>query len=129
MDREPHRERIAAPAEPAGPVMRFIVAHLADRPAVVFSRRGEVLLQTRPAIALVGGHTWLGGSSCCHHLCEVGVTGRHLPRRYRHADLGELELYRQVLVDRQEHQILMILTAAPASPSEEKLRLLVAATG
>ena len=129
MDQEPHREPIAGPAAQAGPVMRLIVAHLADRPAVVFSRRGEVLLQTRPAIALIGGHTWLGGSSCCRHLCEVGGTGRSLLRRYRHAALGELELYRQVLADSWEHQFLMVFTAVPASPSEEKLRLLAAAAG
>jgi transcription regulator MmyB-like protein len=111
-----------------GPVLRKMVEHLAAYPAVVFSRRGEVLAQTRPARALIGGHTWLGASSCCRHLYEVGPTGHHL-RRYRHAALGELELHRQLLVDVRGYQVLMVFTAASGSLSEKKLRLLAATTG
>jgi len=128
MDWGVHREQIAASDELVGPVMRKMVEHLAACPAVVFSGRGDVLVQTCPARALVGGHIWLGGASCCRHLHEVGLTGHHL-RLYRHADLGELELHRQLLVDVRDHQILMVFTAPSGSQSEEKLRLLTAATG
>jgi hypothetical protein len=110
--------------EQAGPVMRLLAGQLAGLPAVVFSGRGEVLLQTPPARALIGGHRWRGGSSCCRHLVEVGPGRHHRLRRYRHAELGELELYRQLLVDAQERQVLMVLTAPSGSPAEEKLRLL-----
>jgi len=47
----------------ASPVMTRIVERLSDCPAMVFSRSGEVLLQTRPAIALFGDYTRFGGSS------------------------------------------------------------------
>jgi hypothetical protein len=127
MDRDVHREPVATVDELLGPVLTQVVERLAVHPAVVFSRRGEVLVQTRPARALVGGHTWLGGSSCCRHLYEVGTTG-HL-RRYRHAGLGELELHRQLLVDVRARQVLMVFTAPSGSLSEKKLRRLAAATG
>jgi hypothetical protein len=66
--------------EPADPVMRKLAEHLAAYPAVVYSRRGEVLAQTRPARALIGGHTWLGGASCCRHLYETGMAGDRFRR-------------------------------------------------
>ncbi|GAA1011628.1 hypothetical protein Aple_012440 [Acrocarpospora pleiomorpha] len=124
----------------AGPVMTRIVERLSDHPAMVFSQFGEVLLQTRPAIALFGDYTRSGGSSrylvdrwCAdpaareRYLVEVGVTDdRHL-RRYRHAALGRLELYRQLLLDPVEYQMLLVFMAVPGSSSDEKLRLLAAA--
>jgi hypothetical protein len=58
-----------------------------------------VPLQTRPAAVLFGDYT----------------------------GLGRLELHRQLLVDPVEHQLLLVFTAIPDSPSEEKLRLLAAA--
>jgi hypothetical protein len=124
----------------ASPVMTRIVERLLDSPAMVFSRSGEVLLQTRPAIALFGDCTRFGGSSrhlvdrwladpvaCERHLVEVGVTGHWHLRRYRHADLGELELYRLLLVDPVEHQMLLVFMAVPGSPTDEELRRLTLA--
>jgi hypothetical protein len=132
-------QRIAAPNEDAGPVMTRIVERLPDYPAMVFSRFGEVLLQTRPAIALFGDYTRFGGSSRFlvdrlfsdpaareRYLVEEGVTHHHHLRRYRHAELGELELHRLLLVDPEEYQMLLVFTAIPGSPSDEKLRLLTA---
>jgi hypothetical protein len=121
-------------------VMTHIVERLSDYPAMVFSRFGEVLSQTRPAIALFGDYTLFGGSSRHlvdrwftdpaareHYLVEVGVTDHGGLRRYRHAELGGLELYRQLLLDPVEHQLLLVFTAVPGSPSDEKLRRLAAA--
>ena len=61
------------------------------------------------------------------HLHEVDVAHHHDLKRYRHAALGELELYAQALRDVDRDQYLMVYTAVPGSPSEEKLRLLSAA--
>jgi hypothetical protein len=127
----------------AGPVMARIVERLRDYPAMVFSRYGEVLLQTRPAMALFGDYTGLGGSSRHlvdrwftdpaardRYLVEVGVTGHHHHlRRYRHAELGELELHRQLLLDPVEYQLLLVFVAIPGSLSDEKIGLLAAAGG
>ena len=86
----------------ASPVMTRIVGRLPDYPAMVFSRSGEVLLQTRPAIALFGDCARFDGSSrhlaggrladpaaCECHLVDVGVTGHGYLRRYRHADMAD----------------------------------------
>jgi hypothetical protein len=97
-------------------VMTRMIASLADCPAVVFSRFGEVLLRTGPAVALFGDRPG--------RLVEVGVTGIPHLRRYRHVELGELQLYRQVLVDPVELQVLLVLTAVPGSPSDERIRRL-----
>jgi hypothetical protein len=118
--------------------MTRIVERLSDYPAVVLSRFGEVLAQTRPAVTLFGDYTRSGGSSRYlvdrwltdpaareRYLVEVGVTHGHL-RRYRHAELGGLELYRQLLVEPEQHQMLLVFTAVLGSPSDEKLRLLAA---
>jgi hypothetical protein len=127
------------PEQPAGPVMTLIVERMSDHPAMVFSRFGELLLQTRPAIALFGDYTRFGGSSRYlvdrwltdpareRYFVEVGVTDHHHLRRYRHAELGELELCRQLLLDPVEYQLLLVFTAVPGSPSDEKLRLLAPA--
>ena len=122
----PHGE----PVDHAAAVMTHIVERLADYPAVVFSRFGDVLAQTRAAIVLFGDHTPSSGSS--RHLfdhwardvvarqrllVEVGG-GRHgRLRRYWHAELGVLELCRQVMVDHVDHQVILVLMAAPGSPS------------
>lgn len=138
-------EQVAAPSESgdrAGVLMTHLVARLSDFPAVVFSRFGEVLSQTRPAIALFGDYTRSDGSSRCiverwftdpdargHYLVQVGVADHARLRCYRHADLGGLELYRQLLLDPVERQTLLVFMAVPGSPSEEKLRLLADASG
>jgi hypothetical protein len=122
------------------PVLAHIVARLSDHPAMVFSRHGEVLLQTRPAAVLFGEYTRPGGLSRHlvrrwltdpaareRYLVDAGHTGRPRLRRYRHAELGGLELYRQVLVDPVAGQLLLVFTAVPHSPSDEKLRRLAAA--
>ncbi|MEU8819877.1 hypothetical protein [Actinoplanes sp. NPDC048796] len=98
-----------------GPLLAHLVERLSDHPAIVLSRCGEVLLRTRPAVILL--------SDRC--LVEVGVTPGSGLRRYRHAHLGELEMYRQILVDPDEHQVLLLFTTVPGSASEEKLRRLM----
>jgi hypothetical protein len=121
------------PAHPASPVLELVVEHLPEYPATVFSRFGEVLLQTRPAIALFGDYTgtgdrWLSDPSARErHLVEVGVPVRHRPRCYRHVALGGLALYRHLLVCPARRQVLLVFTAVPGSASHAKLRAL--ATG
>jgi hypothetical protein len=136
------RDEVAAPDEHAGPVMTRIVERLPDYPAMVFSRFGDVLLQNRPAIALFGDYTRPGGASRSlvdrwftdpaareRYLVEAGITHDHHLRRYRHAELGRLELYRQLLIDPVKDQLLLAFTAVPGSPSDEKIRLVTAAGG
>ncbi|HZP53522.1 hypothetical protein [Actinocrinis sp.] len=141
-------EEVAPPDRPGDHVacvahlLRHISERLADHPAVVFSRFGEVLSQTRPAIALFGDYTGLGGSSRYlverwwtdpaargRYLVQVGATEHGRLRRYRHAELGGLELYRQLLLDPVECQLLLVFAAVPGSPSDEKLRRLASAAG
>ncbi|MFI2714408.1 helix-turn-helix transcriptional regulator [Micromonospora sp. NPDC018662] len=55
---------------------------------------------------------------------EVDVTHHHDLKRYRHPELGELELYARRLVDPDEGQELLVFLAQPGSPSDEKLRRL-----
>jgi transcriptional regulator with XRE-family HTH domain len=55
---------------------------------------------------------------------EVDVTHHHDLKRYRHPELGELELYSRRLVDPDEGQDLLVFMAEPGSPSEAKLRRL-----
>ena len=117
------RARYGVGGEQASPVMTQIVERLPDHPAMVFSRGGSVLLQTRPAIALFGDCTLPGE----RQLVEVGVTGQSNLRRYRHADLGELELYRLLLVDPAEHQLLLVFMAVPGSATDDELRRLTPA--
>ncbi|WP_413810933.1 helix-turn-helix transcriptional regulator [Streptomyces sp. OE57] len=45
------------------PTMMRIVERLSDTPALVMSRFGETLLQTRPAVALLGDYTRFSGMS------------------------------------------------------------------
>jgi transcriptional regulator with XRE-family HTH domain len=54
---------------------------------------------------------------------EVGIRPRDV-KRYRHPDLGDLELNCQVLLDPEEAHSLLVYTAAPGSESYEKLQLL-----
>ncbi|BEL01884.1 helix-turn-helix transcriptional regulator [Actinoplanes sichuanensis] len=49
--------------EQASPSMRLMIERLADTPAIVFSRFGEALLQTEPAVALFGDYTRFTGMS------------------------------------------------------------------
>lgn len=46
------------------------------------------------------------------------------PKRLKHPDIGDIELYGQSLLDPDQSQILMIFTAAPGTESYEKLQLL-----
>jgi hypothetical protein len=136
-----HRHDEVAPGRPghrASPVLELIVEHLPEWPATVFSRFGEVLLQTRPAIALFGDYTRAGGSPFLvdrwlsdpsareRYLVEVGVPVRHRPRCYRHVALGGLALYRHLLVCPVQRQVLLVFMAIPGSPSHAKLRALAA---
>ncbi|MGW3094992.1 helix-turn-helix transcriptional regulator [Streptomyces sp. NPDC001102] len=170
-----------------GPTMLRIVAGLSDVPAIVLSRLGEALLQTRPAVALLGDYTQYSGMSRylvyrwftgdprvrglypvedhpirgrvfaaeirdaytadptgkageivaallevssefanIWRLHEVGVTHHHDLKRYLHPELGELELYAEMLLDPEQCQTLLVFTAVPGSPSHDKLQLLTA---
>jgi len=168
------------------PTMMRIVERLSDTPALVMSRFGETLLQTRPAVALLGDYTRFNGLSRylvyrwftdpaqrdlypvedhalrarvftveirvaytadpqgragdivaallevspefaeLWRLHEVDVTHHQDLKRYRHAELGEMELYCQRLVDPDQAQELLVFSAVPGSPDYEKLQLLAA---
>jgi hypothetical protein len=56
---------------------------------------------------------------------EVDVTHHDDLKRYRHPELGELELYARRLVDPDEGQELLVFLAEPGSPSGEKLQRLI----
>jgi hypothetical protein len=125
----------------ASPVLELNVEHLPEYPATVFSRFGEVLLQTGPAIALFGDYTrtdesphflvdrWLSDPSARErYLVEVGAPGRHRPRHYRHVAVGRLALYRHLLACPEERQALLVFMAVPGSASHAKLHALAAAS-
>jgi hypothetical protein len=135
------RDEGVAPDRRASPVLELVVEHLTQFPATVFTRSGEVLLQTRPAIALFGDYTRTGGSSRSlvdrwlsdpsardRYLVEVGIPARHRLRSYRHVDLGALALYRHLLICPPERQVLLVFTAVPGSTSDAKLRAPAAVT-
>ncbi len=170
-----------------GPTMMRIVGCLLNVPAMLMSRFGETLLQTPPAVALLGDFTrysglsrylvyrWFTGDPQVRglhpvedhprrgrvfaaeirnaytadptgkageivaalleassefaeiwRLHEVGVTHHHDLKRYLHPELGELELYSEMLVDPEQCQTLLVFTAVPGSPSRGKLQLLAA---
>lgn len=116
------------PGQRAGPVLRLVFEHLPDHPATVFSRFGEVLLQSRPAVALFGD--WAGafaGDPRVRERClvEVGHPDQQGLRSYRHVELGVLMLHRHQLVDPLDRQLLLVLMAVPGSASHQKLRALV----
>jgi transcriptional regulator with XRE-family HTH domain len=171
------------------PTMMRIVERLSDTPALVMSRLGATLMQTRPAVALLGDYTEFSGMSRYlvyrwftdpaqrdlypvedHALRgrvftadlraaytadptgragelvaalsqvspefaelwrrhEVGVIHHHDLKRYRHPQLGEMELFCQRLVDPDQAQELLVFSATPGSPSYEKLQLLPAVSG
>lgn len=171
----------------ASPTMRRIIEFLADTPALVMSPFGETLLQTGPAVALLGDYTRFSGLSrylvyrwftdpaardlyppedhdergrvftaeiraaytadpqgkageivaallevspefaAVWKMHEVGVVHHLDLKRYRHARLGELELYCQLVIDPDQAQCLLLFTAVPGTPSHEKLQLLSAA--
>jgi transcriptional regulator with XRE-family HTH domain len=58
-------------------------------------------------------------------LHEVDVTHHHDLKRYRHPELGELELYARRLMDPDEGQEVLVFLAEPGSPSDEKLQRLI----
>ena len=91
-------------------------AHTADPTG----RAGEIvaaLLEASPEFAEV----W--------RLHEVDVTHHQDLKRYRHPELGEMQLYCQRLVDPDQAQELLVFSATPGSPSYEKLQLLESVTG
>ena len=45
-------------------------------------------------------------------------------KRFRHPSVGELELYCELIDNRDQQQTLIVFTAEPGSESAEKLRLL-----
>lgn len=54
---------------------------------------------------------------------EVGIRPREV-KRYRHPEVGGLELHCQILLDPEQSHSLLVYTAEPGSESYEKLRLL-----
>ncbi|MFC4072136.1 helix-turn-helix transcriptional regulator [Actinoplanes subglobosus] len=167
-----------------GPGMMRILDRLGDTPAMVISRYGETLLQTAPAVALVGDETRFTGLArsawyrwftdpesrrlypADHHERQGRIFAAQLRGAYAaapesrageivaalladgefaaiwaeheiglahtdrktllHAELGPLDLYCQTLHDPDQLQTLLVFTAAPGSPSHEKLQLLAA---
>jgi transcriptional regulator with XRE-family HTH domain len=167
------------------PGLMRVLDRLTDTPAMVVSRFGETLLQTRMAVALLGDESRFTGlarsvvyrwftdpSSREIYPAEdhpkharvftsqlrsayaaaprsrageivdallatsaefaeiwaehtIGATHTDL-KRFAHPQLGELTLYCQNLYDLDQAQALLVFTAAPGSPSYEKLQLLAA---
>ncbi|EWM10268.1 hypothetical protein KUTG_00572 [Kutzneria sp. 744] len=140
--RQRHDEAIPGrPGHRASPILELIVERLPEYPATVFSRFGEVLLQTGPAIALFGDYTRTGGSSRFlvdrwlsdpsareRYLVEVGVPVRRRPRCYWHLALGRVALYRHLLACPAQRQALLVFMAVPGSASHAKLHALAAAS-
>jgi transcriptional regulator with XRE-family HTH domain len=60
---------------------------------------------------------------------EVDVVHHNDLKRYRHPELGELELFARRLVDPDVNQELLVFLAQAGSPSEAKLQRLVALAG
>lgn len=114
-------QRAIYPAEDHDKRGRVFTADLrADYATDPGGRPGEIvaaLLEASPEFAAV----WRAH--------EVDVAHHHDLKRYRHAELGELELYGQPLLDVDQKQYLLAFTAVPGSPSHEKLRLLAAGEG
>jgi transcriptional regulator with XRE-family HTH domain len=52
------------------------------------------------------------------------VVAHSRTKRFRHASVGELELYCELIDNRDQQQTLIVFTAEPGSESAEKLRLL-----
>ncbi|MBW8802835.1 MAG: helix-turn-helix domain-containing protein [Catenulisporales bacterium] len=86
-------------------------AYTAD-PAGTAGEIVEALLAVSPEFAEV----W--------RLHEVDVSHHLDLKRYRHPELGELEMYSWRLVDPDEGQDLLVFMAEPGSPSEQKLQRL-----
>ena len=55
--------------------------------------------------------------------------GDRPPKHFVHPEVGALELHCQTLVDPDQSQTLLVFTAVPGSPSDEKLRLLAVIGG
>src|SRR3954469_13002074 len=66
--------------EQVSPAMRRIVERMSDTPAIVLSRFGEALLQTRPGGVLFGDHTRFGGPS--RYLVQRWLTDPAARERY-----------------------------------------------
>ncbi|OBJ39768.1 XRE family transcriptional regulator [Mycolicibacterium mucogenicum] len=54
---------------------------------------------------------------------EVGIRPREI-KRYRHREVGDVEVNCQILLDPEEAHMLLVYTAVPGSESYEKLQLL-----
>ena len=163
-------------------IMR-ILDRLADTPAMVVNGLGETLLQTPPAVALLGDETSYDGLAATSSTAgsptrtpagstrtrtttstaglhrrparglhprrcrlagreivetllaesaefrevwaehEVGIKHTKL-KRFRHPEVGDLELHCQTLYDVDQSQALLVFTAVPGTESHEKLALL-----
>ncbi|GGN90444.1 helix-turn-helix transcriptional regulator [Nocardia rhizosphaerihabitans] len=57
------------------------------------------------------------------HTHEVGVHPRDV-KRFRHPEVGAMELHCQTLLDPEQSHLLLVYTATPGSESYEKLQLL-----
>jgi transcriptional regulator with XRE-family HTH domain len=193
LDERDHLFRIGGHALPRrvtrddhlSPGILRIVDRLQDTPAIVVNRYGETILQTPPAVALLGDEsrfTGLSRSTVYRWFADPASRDRYVAEdhpmhariftaqlRHRYAadpggrageivnallaispefadvwaehevglthvdrkrivvpDLGVLELWCQNLVDPEQEQVLVVFTAAPGSPSYEKLQLLSA---
>jgi MmyB-like transcription regulator ligand binding domain len=109
-----------------------VLDRLQDTPAQVVTSLGETLVQTPPAVALLGDETAYAGPDrsmvyrwftrlWSEH--EIAVPRGH-QKRIRTAELGVLEVYCQMLYDLDQDQALLIFTATPGSDSSDKLQLL-----
>jgi transcriptional regulator with XRE-family HTH domain len=166
------------------PGLMRVLDRLDDTPAQVITDLSETLLQTRPAVALLGDQTGFSGfaRSLIHRWFtdpdarsiypeqdhprhsrlftadlraaysragsrsraaaivddllaaspefaalwgehEIGLKRDGL-KRFRHPEVGVLELHCQLLLDPDQSQSLLVFTAVPGSPSYEKLQLL-----
>ncbi|MGY0496943.1 helix-turn-helix transcriptional regulator [Nocardia sp. FBN12] len=57
------------------------------------------------------------------HIHEIGVRPREV-KRFRHPEVGTMDLHCQTLLDPEQSHLLLVYTATPGTESYEKLRLL-----
>ncbi|WP_406044165.1 transcriptional regulator [Micromonospora sp. NBC_00898] len=108
--------RLLHPAEDHPTQSRLIAAHL--HAAYTRDGRGsraaaivDALLATSPEFAELWREHPVQGAYCP-------------PKRFRHPEVGPLELHCQILVDPDQSQTLLVFTAVPGTESDEKLGLL-----
>jgi transcriptional regulator with XRE-family HTH domain len=109
--------------EQVSPAMRRIVERLTDTPAIVFSRFGEALLQTRSAVALFGDYTRFAGMS--RYLVYRWFTDPAQRALYPAEDHAVRGRVFTVDIRAAYTADLLVLLAEPGSPSDEKLQRLI----